>query len=417
MAQTGQTQSRAWLWILLTIALVVVVFLLLHRKTVVQVRAARVSRQDLTSTIPTNGKVEPIIDFQAHAPNPGVIASLYVHLGEQVRKGQQLLRMESADAANRVAGAQAGLDSAETALMNMQHGGTQDERLSEQADLTAAQNQLQQANSTLATDQKLLAQGAASPNEVALAQQQLTTAQNRVAQVEKRIHDRYGSVDMSAQRAQVAQARANLSAAESGYANVDVHAPFAGTVYSLPVAQYDFVQTGQPLINVADLTKLRIRAYFDEPEIGKLAAGQPVTITWEAKPSLVWHGHVEQAPTTVITYGTRNVGECLITVDDARGDLLPNTNVTVRVTTAERKNVLSVPREALHTEGSVNFVYKIVNNKLVRTPVEIAPNAVVNLTRAEITSGLNEGDLVALGATSEVDLSNGMLVKVVETVE
>jgi HlyD family secretion protein len=76
--------------------------------------------------------------------------------------------------------------------------------------------------------------------------------------------------------------------------------------------------------------------------------------------------------------------------------------------------VLSVPREALHTEGSVNYVYKIVNNKLVRTPVQIAANAVVNLTRAEITSGLSEGDLIALGATSEVDLSNGTKVKPVE---
>ena len=51
-------------------------------------------------------------------------------------------------------------------------------------------------------------------------------------------------VDLSSQRAQVAQARAGLSAAQSSYANVDVHAPFAGTVYSLPVAQYDFVQAG-----------------------------------------------------------------------------------------------------------------------------------------------------------------------------
>ena len=414
MAQEGKTQSRAWLWILLAVVIVVAIFFIVRRKPSVQVRAARVSRQDLTNTIPTNGKVEPIVDFQAHAPNPGVIARLYVHLGEQVHKGQELLRMDSADAANRVAGAQAGLDTAQAGLMNMQHGGTQDERLSEQADLASAQNQVQQAQATLATDQKLLAQGAASPNEVASAQQQLTTAQNRVAQVQKRMNDRYGSVDLSSQRAQVAQARANLSAAQSSYANVDVHAPFSGTIYSLPVAQYDFVQPGQALINVADLTKLQIRAYFDEPEIGKLAAGQPVTITWEAKPGLVWHGHVEQAPTTVITYGTRNVGECLITVDDARGDLLPNTNVTVRVTTAQRNNVLSVPREALHTEGSVNFVYKIVNNKLVRTPVEIAPNAVVNLTRAEISGGLNEGDLIALGATSEVDLSNGMKVQVVE---
>jgi HlyD family secretion protein len=414
MAQIGKTQSRAWLWILLAIVLVVVVFLLVHRKPVIEVRVARVSREDLTSTISTNAKVEPVVDFQAHAPNPGVIARLYVHLGEQVHRDQQLLRMDSADASSRIAAAQASVDSAEAVLSNMQHGGSQDERLSQQADLTAAQNQVRQAQATLDTDKKLLAQGAASPNEVAVARQQLTTAQERVAQIQKRMQNRFGTTDVSTQRAQVAQARANLSAARSGYANVDVHAPFAGTVYSLPVAQYDFVQPGQALINVADLTKLQIRAYFDEPEIGELVEGQPVRIVWDAKPNLAWHGHIEQAPTTVITYGTRNVGECLITVDDARGDLLPNTNVTVTVTTAQHKNVLSVPREALHTEGSVNFVYKIVNNKLVRRPVEIAPSAVVNLTRAEITGGLNEGDLIALGATSEVDLSNGMAVKPVE---
>ena len=382
-----------------------------------QVRAARVSRQDVTSTISTNGKVEPVLDFQAHAPNPGVIARLYAHLGEQVQKGQQLLRMDSADAANRVAGAQAGLEGAETALMNMEHGGTQDERLSAQADLTAAQNQVQQAQATLATDQKLLAQGAASPNEVALAQQQLTTAQTRVAQVEKRMHDRFGTTDFANQRAQVAQARAKCSGrterlrgcrcARSLRRNCLLS---ARCTVRLCTARPSPHQRGRP--HEASDSRL-----LDEPEIGMLAAGQPVTIKWDAKPNLIWHGHVEQAPTTVITYGTRNVGECLISVDDARGDLLPNTNVTVTVTTARRNNVLSVPREALHTEGSVNFVYKIVDNKLVRTPVEISPSAIVNLTRAEITSGVNEGDLVALGATSEVDLANGMPVKIVEIVE
>ncbi|HTV10011.1 MAG TPA: efflux RND transporter periplasmic adaptor subunit [Candidatus Aquilonibacter sp.] len=414
MAENGKTQSRGWLWTALSVIVVIVIFFWMRRTPAIQIRVARVSHQDLTSTISTNGKVEPIVDFQAHAPNPGVIAQLYVHLDENVTKGEPLLRMDSADAADRVATAQAGLDSAEAALMNMQHGGTQAERLSEQADLTAAQNQVQQAQSTLDTDRKLLAQGAASPNEVALAQQQLTTARDRVTQVQQRLHDRYGSVDLSAQRAQVAQARAGLSAAQSAYASVDVRTPFAGTVYFLPVARYDFVQTGQPLINVADLTKIRIRAYFDEPEIGRLAAGQPVVITWAAHPDQVWHGHVQQPPTNVVSYGTRNVGECLITVDDAAGDLLPNTNVTVKVTTAQHNNVLSVPREALHTQGAVNFVYRVINDRLVRTPVQIAPTAVINLTNAEITSGLQDGDLVALEATSEVDLTNGMKVKPVD---
>jgi HlyD family secretion protein len=103
------------------------------------------------------------------------------------------------------------------------------------------------------------------------------------------------------------------------------------------------------------------------------------------------------------------VGEALITVDDATGDLLPNTNVTVTVTTSQRDNVLSLPREALRTEGMTNFVYRVVDEKLVRTPVQVG---VVNLTRVEITEGLQQGDVVALGATTETDLTNGMRVKI-----
>jgi HlyD family secretion protein len=411
MAQAGTSKSRVWLWIVLAVVAVIVVFLAMHSRSAVTVRVARVSHQNLTDSIPTNGKVEPIQDFQAHAPNPGVISKLYVHLGEHVSRGQELIRMDSSDAASRVAGAQASLLSSSAALQNMQHGGTQEERLSEQADLAAAQTELKAATASLTSLQTLQSKGAASANEVAAAQQRVATAQAKVNQIQTREKDRYAATDLSAQRAQVAQARSALSAAQSGYAGVDVRAPFTGTVYALPVAQYDFVQAGEALLNIADLTRLQIRAYFDEPEIGKLAIGQPVSIVWEARPGQEWHGHVLQAPTTVITYGTRNVGEALISVDDADGELLPNTNVTVRVTTLQRNNVLSLPREALRPEGGENFVYKIVGDHLVKTPVQVG---ISNLTRFEITGGLQDGDLVALGATTEADLTDGMKVKPVE---
>src|SRR6202012_5159576 len=105
---------------------------------------------------------------------------------------------------------------------------------------------------------------------------------------------------------------------QTAYANVDMRAPFSGTVYSVPVADYDFVQGGEALMNMADLNRIQVRAYFDEPEIGKLSTGQQVKIVWEAKPGMVWHGHIARAPSTIIAYGTRNVGECIITVDDAK---------------------------------------------------------------------------------------------------
>lgn len=401
---------RGWIWAVVALLVVLVILVIVRgSRSEVTVRAARLERHDLLSTVSTNGKVEPEDDFQAHAPAPAVVEKLFVNLGQNVQRGQELVRMDDSDARSRVASAQASLQASEAALQNMQHGGTQEERVTSEANLAAARAQLQQATASLAALKKLQAQGAASTNEVAAAQQRVADAQAHLTQLETQQKDRYGSADISTQRAQVAQAAAALSAAQSGYAGVDIRTPISGTVYSIPVSQYDFVQAGETLLDVADLTKLQIRAYFDEPEIGKLAVGQPVKVVWDAKPNQVWHGHILEAPTTVITYGTRNVGECLITVDDAKGDLLPNTNVTVTVTTSQTYNVLSLPREALRTEGRQNFVYRIVNGRLIRTPVQVG---VVNLTRVEITGGLNEGDEVALGATTEVELADDMRVKV-----
>ena len=117
---------------------------------------------------------------------------------------------------------------------------------------------------------------------------------------------------------------------------------------------------------------------------------------------------------TIITYGgTRNVGECIITVDDARGDLAANANVTVTVTEAKRSNVLSIPREALHTDGARNFVYRIVAGKLEQTPVQLG--SLVTLTNVEIASGLQVNDLVVLGTLNPgKELSNGLAVKPVK---
>jgi HlyD family secretion protein len=227
--------------------------------------------------------------------------------------------------------------------------------------------------------------------------------------IEQHSTQRYGEADRARAQAELADARAAVAAAQRAYANADIRSPIAGTVYYLPVAQYDYAATGDDLVYVADLTHMRITAYFDEPEIGDLAAGQPVTITWEAKPGMTWHGHITLSPTTIISYGTRNVGESLIDVDDADGLLQPNANVFVTVTTARRMRVLSVPHEAVRDlNGPQPYVFRILNKKLVRTNVQ---TGIVNLNQIEITGGLAEGDVVALNATTNRDLSDGLDVK------
>ena len=160
---------------------------------------------------------------------------------------------------------------------------------------------------------------------------------------------------------------------------------------------------GAGLLNVTDLTRMKIRAYFDEPDIGQLRAGEPVDISWEAKPGMTWHGHVERIPLTVRLEGTRTVGECIIGIDDAKGDLLPNTDITVKVTTDHHSHALTVPREALKTIGTDHFVYRVVDGRTRRTRVEVG---LVNLLRAEVTGGLSQSDMVILDAESN-ELSDG----------
>lgn len=409
--ETRRLNPYALTGVVLAVVALAILAIRTFTREVVEIRASAVTHQNLLSTVSTNGRVEPIEYFQAHAPAPGVVAKIYVGVGQKVKKGDLLVKMDDSDVTARLATARSSLTTAEALANDQSKGGSQEERITLAGDLSRAQMQKQQAEKSLAALKQLQQKGAASSNEVAAAQQRLDVASSSLTSIQQRQTERYSTTDKNRVQAQVNDARAAVSAAQSSYAGVNIRAPFPGTVYSLPVSQYDFVPAGEDLMDVADLNRIQVRAYFDEPEIGKLAVGQAVKIVWDAKPNQAWHGHISRAPSTIITYGTRNVGECIITVDDAQGDLLPNTNVTVTVTTSQRFNVLSVPREALHTEGSIDFVYRVVQGKLVRTPVQVGA---LNLTRVEIMGGLTEKDTVALNATSNRDLSNGLNVKIVE---
>ena len=225
MAQQETERTRRWVWAVLAVAACFALFfgLRLHHEEV-PVRAAQVERRDIVSTVSTNGKVEPTEDFQAHAPMSGVVNKLFVDLGQKVQRGQELIRMDESDALKNVAVAQANLDSSVATLNAMEHGGTQDELLTAKSDLAQAQTQEKLDESSLAALQKLQTQGAASANEVASAQQRLSDAKAREAQLNARRNGRYAPGDLDAQRAQVTQARVALAAARNAYANVDIRA-------------------------------------------------------------------------------------------------------------------------------------------------------------------------------------------------
>src|SRR3954469_5048943 len=81
---------------ILLLAIIVAATMLITRKGTALIRADRVQRGSLTATISTNGKVEPVVDFQAHAPISTTVQKVYVKPGDHVKKGQLLLTLDDA---------------------------------------------------------------------------------------------------------------------------------------------------------------------------------------------------------------------------------------------------------------------------------------------------------------------------------
>jgi HlyD family secretion protein len=374
------------------------------------IRVASPEVQDLIKTSSGSGKVEPINNFEAHAPVPGVVEELYVREGERVPKGKLLLRLNQKSAQASLSAAAAALRGAEANLQMVQRGGTQQQQLALTSQIANAKLNRDQAARDLAAVQKLEAQGAAAPDEVVQAQQRLAVATASLASLEQQHSDPFAPVDLAHARSAVAEAQAAYSAAEQTLAQCNVRAPFAGVVYSLPVARYDYVQPGATLLSMADLSRMRVRAYFDEPDIGNLQLGDPVKILWSAKQGEMWHGEITALPSTIMPYGTRYVGEALISIDSSDDDLLPNTNVTVNVTTQSVPNALTLPREALNPLNGRNYVYVVSGDSLVRRQVQLGT---LNLTDMQILSGVSKDAVVALGTTNGAPLSEGMPIRIV----
>lgn len=412
---TKTTRRTARIWILTLLALIFVFYVVrMATREKLPIRVATATMGNLTKTSSTDGKVEPEpqANFQAHAPFPGVVRAVYVHAGDKVPAGKLLLAMNDTQAREQVANALAALKGAQANYDAAVHGGTPSQRIALIGNLQKAQIERDQAQHDLEALEKLEATGAASASEVSAAQQRLAADNSALQVLQQQQKNGTGPADVAHARAALQDAQAAYAAAQDALRQAIVHAPFAGTIYSLMVAPTDYVNQGDRLLSLADLNKLQVLAYFDEPEIGDLQVGQQATIVWDARPNQVWHGHIQRLPSTIITYNTRNVGEVLLTLDDADGHLLPDTNVRVTVTVANESNVLVIPRDALFFEQQGSpYVYRVEDGSLHRTQVTLGR---LNLSDAQIVSGLKAGDVVATGTTNGQPLGDGQPVRIVQ---
>lgn len=391
--------------------LVIILAAFMSRRREVPVHTSKADRETITATVQTNGKIEPINSFEAHSPAATSVRKVLVREGQHVKAGQLLVVLDDAGFRSQAARAKAQIRAAEADLSAVRSGGTREEVLTTQAQLNAAKTERDAADRNLKAMQALQQRGAASAGEVADAQNRLKAAQGQVTLLEQKLTSRYSGPEMAKVQAQEDDAKAAYAAAQELLQQTNVTAPHDGMVYYLPVHAGQFVGTGDLLVQVADLSQVQLRAFVDEPDVGRLQSGLAVKVTWDALPGVTWDGTVKQVPTTVVTLGTRNVGQFTCLVNNPGEKLLPNVNVNVSIITAQHENVLTVPREAIHQDDGKRFVFQVVDGELKRREVQ---TSLSNLTRMEVTQGLQDGAVVALSTENQQPLKAGMSVRVIQ---
>jgi HlyD family secretion protein len=407
----GFFARRRWLvWAVGIVAAVVLLASFMSRDDAVLVRSAQARRSTIRSVVSTNGKVEPIQSFEAHAPVGTTVKKLLVKEGDHVKKGQLLVQLDDAEARSQAARALSQVSAADADLSAIQSGGNREEVLTVEAQLTKAQAARDAAQRNLDALQRLQQKGAASPAEVKDAENQLARANVDLKLLQQKQKARYSHPEIARVEAEKANAQSAHAAAADVLSQLNIHAPFDGIVFSLPLHQGAYVNPGDLILQEADLTKVLVRAFVDEPDVGRLTPGQNIEVTWDAIPGRIWNGTVNTIPTVVKLRGTRNVGETTCVVDNHDFKLLPNINVGITIVTAEHRGVLTVPREAVRQDDSVPYVYEIVNNELQRRDVQ---TSVSNLTLVEVTSGISDNAEVALASVNSKPLHSGLPVKVV----
>lgn len=378
-----------------------------QRDSVPQVPFSKAVRQTISNTLSTNGKVEPSEFVDVRVDTPGLVKSLPVHAGETVRQGQLLAELSRPGGMEELAAAEARAAQARVELEALRAGGRGIDTAEIEGNLNRLRSQREAAQRNAEALDRLVKVNAATRFEADQAAQSVRDLDAQMQTLGQRKTALVGKTDISASQARLQEAEVSIQLAKTHLAQDLIHSPIAGTLYSLPARLGSYLQAGDPVGSVGKLEPLRVRVYVDEPELGRVAAGEPVRITWDALPGKEWTGTVEKRPGEVVALGTRQVGEVLCTVTNPEHLLVPGTNVNAFILTQVVQNALTIPKAAVRRDNGVGvYVLDKDGNALRWQPVKTGAS---DALRVEVTNGLGDADLVA--QPTDVALKNGASVK------
>jgi HlyD family secretion protein len=364
----------------------------LKRSDVPVVPFAKTTRETISNVLSTNGKVEPADYVDVRVESPGLVKRVLVHAGDSVRSGQVLAELTEPGLQQELDASIAREAQARADLQTLQAGG----RSSETAELDGTQNRLKSdreaAQRNLDALQRLLSKQAATSFEVEQARQNLKSLDVQIQSLQQRRTALVGKGDLSGAQARVEEAEANVRLSRDRISQDVILAPIGGTVYDLPARAGSFLNAGDPVASIGKLDPVRVRVYVDEPELGRVAAGQSVRITWDALPGKEWTGVVEKRPTEVIALGSRQVGEVLCTIGNPMRELVPGTNVNAFILTQVVESALTIPKAAVRRDGTIGVFVLQKDNTLKWQPITTGAS---DALRVEVVKGLTDGDAVA----------------------
>lgn len=373
-----------------------------------EVPFAKATRETIVSSLNTNGKVEPIEWASARAERSGVVQKVFVTRGQQVSKDTALVQLDVSAANAQVATAAAEIAQAQAQEHVIQQGGPQLTRTQIDAELAVARASLANAQKEHEALQRLVAKQAAPRQDLETARQRLEQIQLQIQALERRRGALVSSTDLPVAKAKLNEAESTAALAKRTLSQSIIRAPIAGTVYQFDLRVGAFVNPGDLVANIGRLEQVRVTVYVDEPDLGKVTTGMPVTITWDAMPGRQWKGVVDKLPTQVVPLGTRQVGEVGCIIDNPDRDLLPGTNINAEIQSRVVQNALIIPTATLHREGGGTWVFQLSGDRVTWRRIKVG---VSSYTKAQVQEGLSDGDSVAL--PTEKPLKTGMRVTAV----
>lgn len=353
-------------------------------------------RQEVRIVVSTNGIIEPADRSEIYAPINAFVAQIPNKEGSDIAQDQLLMQLESKELRTAIAEARAALLQQKRQARAVMTGPLKEELSELDASIAECKMQLEQVQENLGIEESLYDKGATPRSAVESLQKQRDLFQLRLEALKQKkldMQQRYSPEEKELEQDKVSELAKQVNLLEQQLKMESVLAPKSGLIYSLSVKPGSYVTNGQLLAQIYEPGKIRLRAYVDEPDLGKIIQGQPVVIEWDGLPDRQWIGMVDKPAKQVVALDNRSVGHVLCSIDGAPEDLIPNLNVDVEITTAVKENALVVPRSAVLNDDGKPAVLVVESDRIIAKPVTMG---LATSQEIEILDGINEGDSVVL---------------------